>query len=141
MKRLRFYLLLAASVASWSAVPAKAVQPAQPLLVANAITPGNWRIKAPGMPDQSLCLADILPLLQLQHPQPGCSRFTIADKFDRATVHYSCTGAGWGRTTVIVSTPRLVLIDTQGIARSEPFAYEAEARRTGDCEIPSRQRR
>ena len=50
-----------------------------------------------------------------------------------ATIHYSCPGAGWGRTTIKVSTPRAVSIDTQGIADNAPFAFTSQARRVGEC--------
>lgn len=136
MKRSIFCSLLALGVAGLASA-AGSVQSAQPLLATNAITPGNWRIQTEGMPSKTICLGDILPLLQLQHPQQICSRFTIVDKPDRMTVHYSCANAGWGRTSLLVSTPRLVLVDTQGIARGEPFAYEAEARRIGECDPAS----
>lgn len=132
----------AASGAASAPLPAPAPAPTlaagAPLMVNSAITPGSWRVQSPGMPVRQLCLSDIQLLLQLQHSQSGCSRLSIVDKPDRATVHYSCPGAGWGRTSVVVTTPRLVLIDTQGIAGGEPFAYEAEARRTGDCDLLNR---
>jgi hypothetical protein len=48
-------------------------------------------------------------------------------------VHYTCPGAGHGRTTVRVETPRLVQIESQGMARNEPFAIRLEGRRTGNC--------
>jgi hypothetical protein len=54
-----------------------------------------------------------------------------------ATVHYSCPGSGWGRTTVRVETPRLARVETQGIAGKAPFAFTAEARRVGACDSVS----
>ncbi len=44
---------------------------------------------------------------------------------------------GSGRTTIRVETPRLVQIETQGIADQSPFAFSAEARRIGTCTAPS----
>jgi len=60
----------------------------------------------------------------------------IKDDSDRATVHYTCPGLGWGRTSLLVETPRLVRINSQGIAGRAPFAFDAEARRTGECDGP-----
>ena len=78
-------------------------------------------------------MADAKVLLQLRHPNNVCSRFVISDDPRGATVQYSCASGGNGRTTIRVETPRLVQIDTQGIADQSPFAFSAEARRVGDC--------
>jgi hypothetical protein len=72
--------------------------------------------------------------MQLQHGATACSRLVIGNEKASATVHYSCPGAGWGRTTLRVETPRLARIDTQGIANNAPFAFSAEARRIGACD-------
>ena len=82
---------------------------------------------------QSICMADPDVLIQLQHKQASCSRFVVADNPDLVTVHYTCPGNGFGRTSIRVETPRLAQIDTQGIADNIPFAYRAEARRMGTC--------
>ena len=88
-----------------------------------------------------MCLEGIEPLIQLAHAGPVCSRFVIADQPDRATVHYTCPGAGWGRTSVLVETPRLARINSQGISGRAPFALVAEARRVGDCASDDRKQR
>jgi hypothetical protein len=100
----------------------------------DAITSGSWNIAFDDGTSRKMCIEDVQPLLQLAHAGPACGRLVIEDKPDRATVHYTCPGAGWGRTSVLVETPRLVRINSQGIASRMPFAFDAEARRIGPCE-------
>jgi hypothetical protein len=57
----------------------------------------------------------------------------INDGAAEVTVHYTCPGAGHGRTTIRKETNRLVQIDTQGIAGGMPFSRTFEARRGGVC--------
>ena len=80
-----------------------------------------------------MCVADPRTLLQVRHGRAPCSRFVIANDARASTVHYTCPGAGHGRTTIRVETPRLIQIDSQGIADNEPFALQFEGRRTGAC--------
>lgn len=120
-----FFLLL-------FAMPAFA-QPRAPLSAFAAVQPGLWELRAEGEPVRNLCLADAEALTQLRHRAGSCSRLVIADGKGAATIHYTCPGAGWGRTSVRVETPRLLRIDSQGIADNAPFAFVAEARRLGDC--------
>jgi hypothetical protein len=49
------------------------------------------------------------------------------------TVSYVCPGMGRGRTLLRVETPRLVQIDSQGLANGAPFALRAVARKVGPC--------
>ncbi len=99
------------------------------------IEPGQWALKAnsPGASPRNLCIADPRVLLQLQHSGVACSRFVIANNPNETTVHYTCPGAGHGRTTIKVETPRLIHIDSQGIAGNAPFEWSIEARKTGNC--------
>ena len=126
-------LLLVGGVATAAPAPADA-----PLLAALAqIELGQWQFKertsAPTA--RLLCVSDPTVLLQLGHPGAQCSRFVIADMPGVATVHYTCRGAGHGRTTVSVETPRLIHLQTQGIANGAPFDFDYEARRTGSCPL------
>ena len=130
-------LLLVGAIAA--AAPAGA-----PLLVAlTHIELGQWQLKELGVaaPSRLLCVSDPTMLLQLGHPGAQCSRFVIADMPGVATVHYTCPGAGHGRTTVSVETPRLIHLQTQGIANGEPFDFDYEARRTGNCALSAAARR
>jgi hypothetical protein len=96
---------------------------------------GSWELRQRGNSAlvRTLCLGDARAFIQLQHPRTGCSRYVIADGAEEVTVHYTCPGAGHGRTTVRHETNRLVQIDTQGIAGGAPFSFAYEARRTGGC--------
>lgn len=100
----------------------------------DAIQPGSWNIAFDDGTSRKMCIEDVQPLLQLAHAGPACGRLVIEDKPDRATVHYTCPGTGWGRTSLLVETPRLVRINSQGISGRMPFAFDAEARRLGPCE-------
>lgn len=116
---------------------AVAAGPAQepPLAALSRIEPGEWQLREIGTnnPPETLCVTHRRVLLQLRHRTALCSRFVIADLPDSATVHYTCPGAGHGRTSITVETGRLIKIETQGIADGAPFDFEYEGRRTGDC--------
>lgn len=98
---------------------------------------GQWQLKEVGIAAtaRSLCVSDPATLLQLGHPGVACARFVIADLPGVATVHYTCRGAGHGRTTLSVETPRLIHLQTQGIAYGAPFDFDYEARRIGGCSL------
>jgi hypothetical protein len=124
----RAFFMSAAFVAS-----AAFAQPRPALPALAMIEPGLWQLRTQGETPRSICVADPNSLIQLRHRAAPCSRLVIASEKAAATVHYSCPGAGWGRTTLRVETPRLARIDSQGIADNEPFAFTAEARRIGPC--------
>jgi hypothetical protein len=115
-------------------------QPAQaPVLTAlTTIESGQWLLKGANASEtRSVCVADPRVFLQVEHARSVCSRFVIANDPKAATVHYTCPGAGHGRTTLRVETPRLIQIDSQGIAGNEPFAVHFEGRRVGACGVSS----
>jgi hypothetical protein len=128
--------LAGADIGVGTAAPAAANVPVRALA---AIQHGQWEIRSRDNPDanRSLCMSDAKILLQLRHPNNVCTRFVISDGPREATVQYSCAASGNGRTTLRVETPRLVQIDTQGIADQSPFAFSAEARRVGECAAPN----
>lgn len=99
------------------------------------IEPGRWMLRDLADPDgtHGLCVADPAMLLQLRHGAASCSRFVIASSADAVTVQYSCPGAGQGRTTVSVENPRLIQVESQGIADGRPFELRYEGRRIGAC--------
>jgi hypothetical protein len=113
---------------------ALASSPATPTALAG-LEPGQWDLRSrdPGEPLQRICVRDVQALLQLRHPGQNCSRFIVEDTPDRTSVTYTCPGTGHGRTVVRVETPRLVQIDSQGVADGYPFALDLEGRRTGAC--------
>lgn len=122
-------------VALWIGASAASPAVAPPLAVLTQVEPGQWQLREPGTstPPRAVCVADPAMLLQLGHPGASCSRFVIADTPGSATVHYTCPGAGHGRTTLSIETPRLLHVATQGIAGGLPFDHDFEARRLGAC--------
>jgi hypothetical protein len=121
--------------AAGAAITAAAATPdlRPPLSALAMLQPGLWQLRAEGEPNRNVCVGDPHALIQLRHKGGTCTRLVIANEKSSATIHYSCPGAGWGRTTLRVETPRLATIDTQGIADNAPFAFVAEARRIGEC--------
>lgn len=105
------------------------------LMVLRAMQPGQWSIRerSATVEARTQCVGDASPLLQLRHAGAQCSRFVIEDQPGRATVHYTCPGAGFGRTTLTLETPRVLLVETQGVADGLPFQAEYQARRVGAC--------
>jgi invasion protein IalB len=99
------------------------------------LQPGLWQINVAGEQTRNICVADPLMLSQLRHGAAACSRIVVDNGKTASTLSYSCPGAGFGRTTVRVTTPRIATIDTQGIADNAPFAFTAEVHRVGDCAV------
>lgn len=134
-------LALPIAVLALLAVPGRTQNPqpgAMPAL--QIIQTGQWFLKSRAGPgrDRSICVSDPRVLLQVEHGAAACNRFVIANTRRETTVHYTCPGSGHGRTTIRVETPRLIQIETQGIAQQEPFAVEFEGRRTGECKGAAR---
>lgn len=101
----------------------------------STLEPGVWELRSrePGGKIRHICLADMRQLLQLRHPGRNCSRFVVTDTAAQVVVTYDCASAGNGRTALRIETPRLVQIQSQGIADSAPFDFAVEGRRTGSC--------
>lgn len=103
---------------------------------------GLWELReigtsTPSVP-HSICVSDPALLLQLQHRGADCSRLVLENELKSATVHYTCSAGGFGRTTLKVSSPSSVRIETQGIDRDRPFDYVTEAHRKSSCSNSSR---
>lgn len=119
---------------------AAAALPAQParapvIAALRAIEPGQWQLRPLGGegPGRSMCVFDPAVLIQLRHPGATCTRFVVENEAQTATIHYTCPGDGYGRTTIDVETSRLFQLDSQGIAGNAPFAVSYEGRRLGAC--------
>ncbi|MBB3763984.1 hypothetical protein [Sphingomicrobium lutaoense] len=99
------------------------------------VVAGQWELSEPGSERDSvrMCIADPTMLAQVAHRGRQCTRVTISEGPGEALIHYTCTGAGFGRASMQVVTPRSLRIETQGILRSTPFHRVYHARRTGDC--------
>jgi hypothetical protein len=108
-----------------------------PTLVAlSGLEAGQWQLRSSDSAEKrSICVNDPVALLQIEHPSSSCSRFIIQNEPRTTTVHYSCPGAGYGRTTLRMETSRLVQIESQGIANKAPFSVHLEARRVGACSV------
>ena len=101
------------------------------------VGPGEWEISnTPGGRGEKICLPDPATLMQWEHRGKQCTRTIGPSSLDRAEVHYTCVGGGFGTSRVRVLTPRSVRIETQGIAAGLPFAYMIHARRVGACPAP-----
>jgi len=104
------------------------------LAMLDRLSPGMWEVRMhDGGRTERLCLDDGRRLIQLRHPNLTCRQFVVEDQADAVTVHYTCPGQGSGRTHLRFETPRLVQIETSGLASQLPFDFAAEARRIGDC--------
>ncbi len=107
-------------------------QPAVPLL--DRLEAGQWELRGPGNNlIAAICLGDRAVLAQPHHRGLACQRSVVSSDARSVTLRYSCPGIGSGRTQILVETPRLVQIDSQGLDRGAPFALRAEGRRTGAC--------
>ncbi len=107
--------------------------PSQRARVLDTIERGQWQLAEREGAVRKLCFKAPVDFVQLQHGPKACDQVVIAEDSRGATIRYSCAGHGHGRTTVTVETPRLVRIETQGVADGAPFDYEFEARRIGGC--------
>lgn len=98
------------------------------------LEPGLWEVRArDGSVVERVCLDDGRRLIQLRHPRATCRQVVVGDEASSVTVHYTCGGRGSGRTHVRMESPRLVQLDSAGIAGQLPFDLSAEARRVRSC--------
>ena len=130
MRRLGTWIGAGGGAAGLVLVLAAATTPA----ALGSVTPGLWEISGkPQTNPQRLCLAEIASLAQVEHRNSRCTRVVIRDLPNLAEIHYTCSGGGFGRTTLKPITPRSLRVDTQGIADGAPFSYVLQAKRVGDC--------
>lgn len=115
-----------------TAMPVAAQGPELAML--DGLRKGAWSLRIrEGGGEQRICLRDGRELIQIQHRQPGCSRFVVTDQADQVTVQYTCRGNGYGRTSIRKESPVLVQVESQGIHNGTPFSFSAEARHVGGC--------
>lgn len=114
---------------------APAVGQRNSLAMLDQIEPGRWEIRLRDGSRRSFprCVDNGRELIQLRHETLPCERQIVEDQRDTVTVQYTCRGRGYGLTSIRRETPRLVQIETQGIAEGLPFEFAAEARRVGNC--------
>lgn len=99
---------------------------------------GNWQLKEIGAANTRLvCAPDPFRLIQLNHPGPACARFAIVDAASQVTIQYNCGPRGYGKTTVTVTQPGQIRLDTQGISPDgRPFDTSYEGQFAGTCSAP-----
>lgn len=103
---------------------------------------GRWQLHEIGADadatgGRAVCIRDPMEFIQLNHPGIQCTRFILDDAPDHITIHYTCPGKGYGRTTVTVESSSLIKLDTQGIGPGgQPFGATYEGRLTGACAPP-----
>lgn len=134
-KFLTIPLMLAAGLllASHGAGATSAPQGSE-LAMLDSLRKGEWSLKfRDGSVARKLCVRTGAELLQLRHAGARCSQYVVEDLVGKVTVQYTCTGSGFGRTSIRRETSSLVQIESQGIAEGAPFQFLAEARHTGPC--------
>ena len=98
------------------------------------VQPGQWEVQRSGAAPQRMCVRNVASLAQLEHRGRSCTRVVIRETAAAATIHYTCTGAGFGESSLSLVTPRSIRVQTQGISSdTSPFNYKFQARRVGDC--------
>ncbi len=122
-----------------SLVCTAAIGPAKPLALSTVIERGTWELRElqTANAPRKFCLTDPATLLQIQHGMTNCTHAVIDDRPMEATVHYSCPGAGHGRTTLRLESGHRLQLETQGIDHGAPFAARYEGVKTGACSSAS----
>ena len=134
MRTARLQIVSKAIVGLGCLIGGVAVAQGVQLAMLDRLTPGLWEIRnREGGQAERLCLDDGRRLIQLRHPNLTCRQFVVEDAPAAVTVHYTCPGQGTGRTRLRFETPRLVQIESTGVASKLPFDIAAEARRIDDC--------
>lgn len=105
--------------------------PASPSL--QTVERGQWLLRDGEGKERKLCVTNPAMLLQIYHGGAQCQQFVVENRANGSTVRYTCPGHGAGRTSITVETPRLVSLDTQGVADGSPFSEQMEGRRVGEC--------
>ncbi|QDZ06475.1 hypothetical protein FPZ24_02450 [Sphingomonas panacisoli] len=118
---------------------AGAAAAAGPLGALAGIERGRWQFKEIGSAmGRAVCVGDPGQLIQFNHPGVACAHFTIVDAADRVTVQYNCGPKGYGKTTVTMTQPGQIRLDTQGITPDgRPFDTSYEGQFAGACGGPS----
>lgn len=111
---------------------------AGPLAALAGLQRGNWQFKEIGAANtRAVCASDPMRLIQFNHPDQACARFTIVDAANQVTIQYNCGPRGYGKTTITVAQPGQIRLDTQGISPDgRPFDASYEGQYTGACTPP-----
>lgn len=108
---------------------------AGPLGALTSLQRGRWQFKEIGASTmRAACASEPVQLVQLNHPGVACSHYTIVDTAAQVTVQYNCGPRGYGKTTITVTKPDQIRLDTQGIsADGRPFDTSYEGQFAGPC--------
>lgn len=127
-------LRLAVLAAALFGLAVPVVAQAPELAMLSSLTHGNWELRLRSDNSRrTICVRTGRELIQLQHPQAGCSHFVVEDEPGEVTVQYTCRGDGYGRTSIRREGSGLVQVSSQGIQGGMPFSLAGEARRIGPC--------
>jgi hypothetical protein len=117
-----------------------ALAAAAPFPVLDRLEPGLWQLSGSENREIArICLGDPAQFVQIEHRGQACQRSLLGSADRSVTIRYTCPRTGFGRTTILVETPRLAQLDSQGLLNGAPFALHAEARKIGPC--PAAQQR
>lgn len=134
MIRLPYQCAIGLSLLAAALPQSTAADVVMPVALAS-LQPGQWQLRSSnaGSLAKTLCLGDPRMLLQVRHGTLPCTKFVITNEATYAVANYSCAASGSGRTSVRVETPRVIQIESQGIADMAPFEVSYEGRRIGNC--------
>jgi hypothetical protein len=98
------------------------------------VKPGLWEVSRTARGDRParICLRDVGQLASYAHDPARCTRTVLRNQPGTVVMELSC-GADFGRSTLTVTTPRSLKLETQGIRRGEPYDQTYYARRVGEC--------
>ncbi len=108
---------------------------AQPGFSLRTLERGEWTLRDKDdhfRAVRKICVRDARVLVKLRHPGERCEIHRLNGDSREALFNYSCQ-SGRGSTSIRRETDRLVQIRSQGLEKGAPFAFDYEARRTGDC--------
>lgn len=94
---------------------------------------GQWVLRSQEGQLRRMCLGNPAMLVQVMHGGTQCEHVVVEGAPNATTIRYSCRGHGTGRSVIRVETPRLLTMETQGVANGAPFSEQFEARRVGAC--------
>src|SRR3546814_13130136 len=100
-----------------SSAPARAPE----LSVLDRLEKGAWELRGRGAggPVFNLCLGDARQLMQVRHHHHRCVQRVVEAMANAVTVHYSCPGAGQGRTKIRFDTRELFQLHKQAVEQTE----------------------
>ena len=103
------------------------------LTALNAIERGQWLLRGADGAARRMCVTNPAVLFQIMHGSSQCEHFVMESTPRSGVVRYTCPSHGHGRTSIRIETPRLMNIETQGVADGAPVSEQFEARRIGGC--------